>query len=907
MIRIKQTWHYWYGEPMRWIMYCFFQPLRFEKEINTKDRRTRYVRMCRLAFPLLILIYPITLIARFMLYNIAPQVYGYYATQSVDSMLASTYLFPLFLNASWAVLLALAVVMIMGPPLVGLSYCITAGLVGCFWGGVAVQTGLGTPGYLLIANCVIGALGLTVGVAIASGRDIKKSSGEAMATAAGSIGGIVIGIAMGFGLGLLAAQVCGTAVYSGTLELQAKGIAGSALSAMVGAVLGAVAMVMVTGVVRGIGRTKALLHSGVERALALGMVTSIACSAAIGGVMGTAYGASGSEIGYRLGIDSYVLPNLPAFLIFLISYVLGLYRLPLYPFSAFSTFNLDIKSYYRPTHVFSYIYQSSLYWDEAVYLPLPGLKHMLYRAIEVDIEETLRIATFIVKERVLQLNEVRPVVREVILRDLEERETLEQIARAHTRLTEIIPEEALLIDPRWQLPFIRLGDASLEAARLCTPQSRQSRLDTLEQIILNLKRVPIKNAFENVELNKRLEMVVQCWLAIARHERDKLGDTPETIGNIGNPYICGPALKANTEQFVGRQDLAAQLQQELNKGSYRPSLFLQGERRTGKTSTLNQLPWLLGARYLPIIFDLQSRGMTSNIATFLGEIAQGIHNAMSMRGMPVIPLDYVVLQAAKDKNEATVYHRFDTWLTRHVERVLAREDRTILITFDEFEKLEEAGKSQYLDLNLLLDWFRSTMQNRTRLALLFSGIKALNEMESNWPGYFVNVRTLRVTFLRPVEALRLIMRPVNNYPGEQIFTPDAVEEIMRVTGRHPFLLQAVCSELIELLNAELREQATVEDVQEVVKAMFEHWEDTYFADLWRRTSHQQRLCLNLLQSYKQANLAQMLASGMLEQRVLQDTLQELRRRDLVSLENGYYQIATPIHMMWIEQTSVLRI
>jgi len=321
----------------------------------------------------------------------------------------------------------------------------------------------------------------------------------------------------------------------------------------------------------------------------------------------------------------------------------------------------------------------------------------------------------------------------------------------------------------------------------------------------------------------------------------------------------------------------------------------------GKTSTLNQLPLLLGARYLPIIFDLQSRGITSNIATFLAEIAQAIHNAMSMRGMSVRPLEYIDLQAARRENEATVYHLFDRWLTTEVEEVLVRENRTVLIAFDEFEKLEEAGKAQYFDLNLLLDWFRSIMQNRTCLAFLFSGVRALNEMESNWPGYFVNVRALRVTFLRPVEALQLILHPVNNYPGGQIFTPEAVEEIIRVTGRHPFLIQAVCSELIELLNAELREQASIEDVQEAVVSMFDHWEDTYFADLWRRTSYQQRLCLYLLRSYKQASLAQMLESGMLEKHVLQETLQELRRRDLVLLENGYYQIATPMHAMWVEQ------
>jgi len=57
----------------------------------------------------------------------------------------------------------------------------------------------------------------------------------------------------------------------------------------------------------------------------------------------------------------------------------------------------------------------------------------------------------------------------------------------------------------------------------------------------------------------------------------------------------------------------------------------------------------------------------------------------------------------------------------------------------------------YLDLHLLLNWFRSTIPNRPQLALLFSGGKSVSEMghemEINWPGYFVNVQTFRVGFL----------------------------------------------------------------------------------------------------------------------------------------------------------------
>ncbi len=136
-----------------------------------------------------------------------------------------------------------------------------------------------------------------------------------------------------------------------------------------------------------------------------------------------------------------------------------------------------------------------------------------------------------------------------------------------------------------------------------------------------------------------------------------------------------------------------------------------------------------------------------------------------------------------------------------------------MIAFDEFEKLEDARKHGYLDLNLLLDWFRSVIQNRSHLTFLFSGVKTLGDMEGDWSSYLVNVQTLRVTFLPPADAFRLITQPVSDFPSEQIFGNGVVEEIMRVTGNHPFLIQCVCYDIIEILNDEGREQAVVADVR----------------------------------------------------------------------------------------------
>ena len=178
--------------------------------------------------------------------------------------------------------------------------------------------------------------------------------------------------------------------------------------------------------------------------------------------------------------------------------------------------------------------------------------------------------------------------------------------------------------------------------------------------------------------------------------------------------------------------------------------------------------------------------------------------------------------------------------------MLQREKITLLLLFDEFEKLEEARKAGYIDLNLLLDWFRSTIQNRSHIALLFSGVNTFGEMDENWASYFVNAKTFRVSFLKPIEARDLITKPIPGFPSQQLFTADIVEEIIQVTGCHPFLIQAVCSELIDDLNHENCERVEMQDVTNAVTNVLENWGDTYFRDLWLRTDQQQRMCLTLL-------------------------------------------------------------
>ena len=81
-------------------------------------------------------------------------------------------------------------------------------------------------------------------------------------------------------------------------------------------------------------------------------------------------------------------------ILFALTFLIVFYRLLLYPISGFSTWKALQASQRRPSHVFTYLHRSSLYWDEYVYLPLPGLTQIFTIAIEQNGERALEEVAF---------------------------------------------------------------------------------------------------------------------------------------------------------------------------------------------------------------------------------------------------------------------------------------------------------------------------------------------------------------------------------------------------------------------------------------------------------------------------------------------------------------------------------
>jgi hypothetical protein len=869
-------------EPYHWLQSCFFQPVHFKHDFETLNLSQRLLMMLRLTPLLFCYSYTPALLIRIALFILRPDLYPHYAIHMFVPLSPDIGWF--LFDATWAVALS----------------CLIAGL---FTGLFSIRFGIATALALSLANGIIVnttedtlvgivfgiAFGIALGIAFNSAHALKEGGLEDV-TIAGALG-ILAGLVIGFLTGTVGGYWAGFAL--GTIDPALRNadiIGGSIAGLIVGGISGCLLAALLGMIVR-------RCIKGREEIVSTGIRVSIAVAAVFGLALGISVGDYGVAYDtFVNGIYGGLVEELIVGAGFLFFYLISYYRLPLYPVSAYSAIQAYRSSKKQPGRTLYCLRHSSLHWDECVFLPLPYLKSMLLLASEESLDGTLEEIHFIVRERPQQRPAAQTAAYELALRELEQRTILRDIGQAHQRLTKLLPPEVRTLNSRAEKVFRYLNDASREAASYLAQIDKTDRYEALERMIHSLQAIHPSMAFSDAGLNQHLNTVVNQWSMLAEQGKDTLQSISGRL-YIENPYVPGNPLELGDPLFVGRNDIVQKLGQALQQKN-RPTFLLTGERRMGKSSILKQLPVLLGPRYLPVFYDLQTPGMIASTAAFFATLAAGIEKQLRDRGLPVQKLERSQLDEAQRQDEITVYDLFDQWFAE-VEQTLEQVNRILILTFDEFEKLEEVEKRETFNLSLLFNWFRSIIQNRSHLALLFSGAKMVGDMGRSWAGYFVNVERIKVSFLHPTDARDLIVLPIPH-----IFNDEVAEEIMSITHCHPFLIQAVCKHIIETLNDASRDQAIVEDVSTAIQEVFESWA-VYFWDLWDRSDQDQRIILQALYTIQAATVDQLVdRSGLNEQRVFL-SLEKLQIRDLVLRDKSLYRLAIPLFAQWIEQNSYL--
>jgi hypothetical protein len=419
------------------------------------------------------------------------------------------------------------------------------------------------------------------------------------------------------------------------------------------------------------------------------------------------------------------------------------------------------------------------FWDEWQYLPIQGLDKHLLLVLEHSPAEGRAALDYLSTSR--QRWAAQSAQIELDARQLERCANVVAIAHAHYRsLGELVgPADTLFRS------FQRISEDVEAAVNQASTYNQRLALNVIGERLDGLLRELTRSSDRYAV---RFRPIAQGWSkVIARHIKD-LTQVTELLQEIDSPYIIGVPLTEQQAIFVGRTDISARIERLLLNRQH-PPLLLYGQRRTGKTSLLNNLGRMLPRRIIPMFVDLQGPASSaSDHSGFLYNLARGMTtSAKRQRGLILPPL-------LRESLTADPFTTFDEWLDQ-IEIHL--EGDTVLLSLDEFEALDQVLAAGRFSEVAILGMLRNLIQHRPGFKVLLSGSHTLEEFQ-RWSSYLINAQVLHLGYLKESEARQLIEHPIEGFALR--YAPEANQRVLDVTSGHPFLVQLFCAEIVALKN-----------------------------------------------------------------------------------------------------------
>lgn len=365
-------------------------------------------------------------------------------------------------------------------------------------------------------------------------------------------------------------------------------------------------------------------------------------------------------------------------------------------------------------------------------------------------------------------------------------------------------------------------------------------LDTHKEVSIFLENY-YKDKYKPVELKKCIELLQSKRAAakslnlfernvldrIFEHWEDLIQEEFSSQHNIKNPYVAGLPLNPESSVFFGREDVFRWL--EDNLVGQKAVLIVHGGWHTGKTSILKQIQ---AGRFgeqirerisaIPVFIDLQEFA-DPGVEMFLLNLADRINNT-------IFPDQTSLPEDLEESFFKAPYRAFDKFLLK-VKKELDRQKKEYLVVMlDEFERLDDRVSEGKLDPEIF-NYLRSKMQHQKFLSFVLAGRHRLEEMTPTFRNLIFNVANHKeVGFLDINEARSLIVEPVE--PHAVTYREECVRKILRLTAGHPYFIQQLCYECIEILKKDEKSITVTSEVLDDAMKTAIHRNST-LENLWK--------------------------------------------------------------------------
>ncbi len=399
---------------------------------------------------------------------------------------------------------------------------------------------------------------------------------------------------------------------------------------------------------------------------------------------------------------------------------------------------------------------------------------------------------------------------------------------------------------------------------------------------------------------------------------------------VTQPYSIGEPA---TTWFYGRESLLDAMASSLHfPGGSDQSMIVYGLKRAGKTSVLKRFishtlsSQSLEGAYCPVYVDLLSNPATAtlNETGFLRFVVQLIcHGVRSL-----LPSNHLAANVSLLDND---FARNPTEAFGVVmEEVLGSlAPRRVLLALDEFSTLNEWLCSPRLstsEADLAFGFLSNYLQSTKELTFIFTGTYMLLEM--------MRVRAFdlaktcipfMVGFLDEQSARKLVEEPAMKNPenpdsGWLEYDPRTVDRIVYLTNRHPYLIQYLCMQIVNRMNALKHNTVNLNDVESVrTEIVSRPMHAPALLALWNEFSEKQHAVLAIIAamgddadgSVEIGQIAQRgsgVIAGLSERDVatvcttLADA--EMLERDSGN-ETGSYRITVPLFHAWLRENRMI--
>jgi tetratricopeptide (TPR) repeat protein/photosystem II stability/assembly factor-like uncharacterized protein len=361
-----------------------------------------------------------------------------------------------------------------------------------------------------------------------------------------------------------------------------------------------------------------------------------------------------------------------------------------------------------------------------------------------------------------------------------------------------------------------------------------------------------------------------------------------------NPYIAGAPI-SEAGMFFGREDVFNWIQHSLPGRYVDHILVIHGQRRVGKTSVLKQLPHRMPDRYIPVFFDLQGRTHTT-LERFLWWLAREIIRVLKQDRDINVPMP-------KSEDFAEDPDYLESKFLPGLQPRLG--DRNLLLTFDEFDSLEETEVRDALARPLIE--FLRRLTGYEGLNFVFSigsSGRKLENMQAAYTEFFKAALYKEISFLDRENTHALITQPVT---GILEYGREAVDRIYQITSGHPYFTQLICHELFTRCQRTQELHIHQEDVEAVLEDVVERG-TVNLKFVWDEASDLEKWTLAHLAHMEGKRDTRSLEKALKSQRVrftsqeLTSALLHMREKDVLTEDNRF---VIDLMRIWLQKNRPL--